>query len=79
MSLWHWCSRMRIDISIKLCPESIESPSCTNVSSDIILLYSLPLQESANAVRSIVGGIELLMKLLAATEPTKYNVGDRAT
>jgi hypothetical protein len=32
------------------------------------------LQESANAVRSIVGGIELLMTLLACMDLTKCKV-----
>ena len=31
-------------------------------------------QESANAVRSIVGGIELLMSLLSATDLKRYRV-----
>jgi hypothetical protein len=47
-----------------------------------VLLTSLPsvelstftLQESSNAVRSIVGGIELLMTLLAKVDLVKDNV-----
>lgn len=35
---------------------------------------SITLQESANAVRSIVGGIELLMTLLACMDLTKCKV-----